>query len=150
MASLEHPSQRSTPRTAVGAELPVHRLHLMRVGYLVLGVGLAVVKWPLLVDHPDPWPVMDGVVTSLLTAMSLLALVGLRHPVRLLPLLVFESLWKVIWLGVVALPHLVAGDMDAATREVMSSVLWVVVVLAVVPWRYVGTQLVTAPGDRWR
>jgi hypothetical protein len=30
--------------------LPTYRLNLMRIGYLVMGVGLAVFKWPLLLQ----------------------------------------------------------------------------------------------------
>ena len=148
MTTVENPTQRPSAPAAV-PELPLHRLHLMRVGYLVLGGGLAVFQWPSLADA-TALPLMDGVVTCMLTALSLLALLGLRYPVRLLPVLVFESLWKLIWLSLVALPELVAGTMDAATHEVMVSCLWVVIVLAVVPWRYVWQQLVTARGDRWR
>ena len=36
----------TAPTTANGVSLT--RLHLMRAGYLLTGVGLAVVKWPLL------------------------------------------------------------------------------------------------------
>ena len=93
---------------------------------------------------------MDGVVASLLTAMSLLAFLGLRYPVRLLPLLLFESAWKLIWLSVVALPALMTGDVDTATRDVLTSCLWVVIILAVTPWGYAWRQYVTAKGDRWR
>jgi hypothetical protein len=134
----------------VAAELPLYRLHLLRVGYLVLGLGLAVVKWPAVVSHDTSWPLMEGVVACLLTAMSLLALLGLRYPVRLLPILLFESLWKLIWLSVVALPKTVADNMDSATQELMFSCLLVVIILAVIPWRYVGQHYVTAKGDGWR
>jgi len=148
MTFVEHLPKRSSAPT--GTELPLYRLHLMRVGYLVLGVGLAVVKWPLLIGSGSALPLMDGVVACLLTAMSLLAFLGLRYPVRLLPILLFESAWKLIWLSVVALPELAAGTIDPATREVLASCLWVVIILAVVPWRYVWRHYVTATGDRWR
>src|SRR3954453_22983327 len=135
MTSVEHRTN-----TPAGTELPLYRLHLMRAGYLVLGLGLAVVKWPLLVGHDSSEPVMDGVVPCLLTALSLLAFLGLRYPVRLLPILVFESAWKLLWLSVVAAPELGAGEMVPDTAEVMASSLWVVVILAVDPWRYVWQQ----------
>ena len=32
-----------------------------------------------------------------------LALLGLRYPVRLIPILLFECLWKLMWLAIVAL-----------------------------------------------
>src|SRR5687767_13787824 len=98
----------------------------MRVGYAVMGVGLALVKWPLVIGYDRTMPLYVGVVAVILTAMSLLALLGLRYPVRLLPILLFESLWKLIWLSVVALPAVVADDVDQATSEVIFSCLLVV------------------------
>ena len=140
----------AAPAPAHVAELPIYRLHLMRVGYAVMGVGLAVVKWPAVINHDNTWPLFEGVVACLLTAMSLLAFLGLRYPVRLLPLLLFESIWKLIWLSTVALPQVAAGHMDPATQGVVFSCSLVVVILAVVPWRYVWQRYVRAPGDRWR
>jgi hypothetical protein len=131
-------------------DLPLHRLHLMRVGYLLMGLGLAAVKWPLFVDGVDSLPLYEGVVACLLTAMSLLALLGLRYPVRLLPVLLFEGAWKLLWLATVALPNATAGDMSAAMQQVVVNCSLVVVVLAVTPWSYVWRHYVTAPGDRWR
>jgi hypothetical protein len=134
------------PRT----ELPRWRMHLLRLGYLILGGGLVVYKWPLLFHHDKPWPLMTSVVTCLLVAMSILALLGLRYPRRMLPILLFEVTWKVIWLAVFALPLWLNHEMDQEARELTSEVLWVVVILAVIPWRYVYSNYVVARGDRWR
>jgi hypothetical protein len=67
---------------ATPADLSPTRLHLMRAGYLLMGVGLALVKWPLLPDAAT-LPLYEGVTLCLLTAMSLLAILGLRYPVKL-------------------------------------------------------------------
>ena len=130
------------------AVLPVHRLHLMRGGYLLMAVGLMIVKWPLL-PQAASLPVMEGAIVCILTAMSLLALLGLRYPIGMLPVLLFEVLWKVIWLGVVALPHLLANDMDEATADMLFTILFVTAILAVTPWDYVWRRFVTARGDQW-
>jgi hypothetical protein len=137
----------STPTTA--KELSLARLHLMRAGYLLMAVGLAVVKWPLLPDA-HTLPLYEGVTLCLLTAMSLLAFLGLLHPVKLLPLLLFESAWKLLWLSLVVLPKAISGDLDAATTDLAVRCSLVVVILAVVPWGYVWRTYVRAPGDRWR
>ena len=131
-------------------ELSVRRRNVMRIGYLVMAVGLAVTKWPMLLNRSEPWPLYEGVSTYLLVALGILAILGLRYPVKMLPVLVFESLWKLLWLTAVALPLWNADRMDAATSEVASAVLWVVIVLAVTPWRYVVRQYATTPGDPWR
>ncbi len=122
----------------------------MRCGYAFMGVGLAIVKWPVLVQNVSSLPVFEGVVTCLLTAMSLLAFLGLRYPAKLLPILLFEVTWKVIWIAAVAVPHLVADDINAATREVLFSCSLVVIIVAVIPWRYVWRRYVRTPGDAWR
>jgi hypothetical protein len=121
----------------------------MRLGYLLMVVGLALVKWPLL-PHAATLPLYEGVTLCLLTAMSLLALVGLRYPVKMLPVLLFESVWKVLWLSLVALPTAASGDLDAATTEVLTNCSLVVAIVAVTPWRYVWRRLVRGAGDRWR
>jgi mannose/fructose/N-acetylgalactosamine-specific phosphotransferase system component IIC len=132
------------------APVPLHRLYLLRVGYAFMGLGLVVTKWPLMVSPPESWSVAQSVVDTMLVALSVLALLGLRHPLRMLPVLLFESLWKLLWLGVVALPAARAGDMSAAMSDVVLACALVAVVLAVVPWGYVRKQYVTAQGDRWR
>jgi hypothetical protein len=136
-------------QTAARNELSLTRLYLMRAGYLLMGVGLALVKWPLLPDAAS-LTVWEGVTLCLLTAMGLLAFVGLRYPVKLLPLLLFESAWKLLWLALVALPKAITGTVDAATAAIAVNCSLVVIILAVIPWRYAWTQYVRSSGDRWR
>lgn len=139
----------TAPSPVAPAGLSRNRITLMRSGYLFMVVGLAIVKWPLLPDA-HTLPLYEGVTLCLLTAMSLLALVGLRHPVALLPVLVFESVWKVIWLSLVALPLVVAGDLDPAASQVLVNCSLVVLIIAVTPWRYVWQRYVRATGERRR
>src|SRR5436305_10114282 len=83
-------------RTTAGVSLP--RLYALRLGYLIIAVGLALTKWPLLITHPEPWPLIDGVETCMLVALSLLWFVGIRYPLQMLPVLLFELAWKIIWM----------------------------------------------------
>jgi hypothetical protein len=139
---------RAEGRTSSGT-VALWQLNVLRVGYAVMGVGLAVIKWPLLLDHA-PWGLAEGTKECLLIAMSVLALLGLRYPLRMLPILLFEVTWKLLWLGVVALPLWSDGRLDGATRTQAGAVLWVVIIIAVIPWRYVVAQYVVTPGDPWR
>ncbi len=140
------PDLSSPPRT----ELPLWRLSVLRLGYLILGGGLVIYKWPLLFHHDKPWPPMTSVVTCVLVAMSVLALLGLRYPVRMLPILLFEVAWKLLWLAVVALPLSLNHQMDPDIRELTTEILWVVIILAVIPWPYVYSNYLVRRGDPWR
>jgi hypothetical protein len=129
--------------------LSARRRNAVRAGYLLMGGGLAIVKWPLLAQA-HRMPLYEGVTLCLLVTMSLLAFLGLRHPTRMLPLLVFESAWKVLWFSVVALPRAVDGTLDDGFREVVVSSTVVVVIIAVVPWGHVWRTFIAGRGEAWR
>lgn len=126
------------------------RLYALRAGYLLLVVGLGIEIWPGILHHDKPWELMQGVVNCMLAALSALALLGLRYPLRMLPLLMFELAWKAIWLFVVARPLWAAEAMDENTWATASACLMGVIFPIIIPWRYVFTQFLAMPGDRWR
>ncbi len=135
--------------TAPKGEVSLVRLYVLRAVYLLLLVGLALTIWPLLFDQRPGWPLMNSVVASMLTALSLLAALGIRYPLQMLPLLLFELLWNTIWLLAVALPAWQAGRLDAAMSSTIFDCLPVVLVLLAVPWPYVFRHYVKKAGDRW-
>jgi hypothetical protein len=126
------------------------RLYLLRASYLFVAGGITVTQWPLLINHDPALPLMDGVKASMLAAVSVLALLGIRYPLQMLPVLLFELAWKFIWVAAVVLPLWTADQLDPATLKVFYSCLVVLIVAAVIPWRYVVAQYVTKQGDPWR
>src|SRR3954468_24223864 len=120
------------PQTA-GARSALARLLLMRAGYLFMGIGLVLVKWPLLPGAHNR-PLYEGVTISLLIALSLLAFLGLRYPSKLLPVLLFEVIWKLLWLASVALPKARQGDLEPAATNPLVRCLARGGLFAVTPW----------------
>jgi hypothetical protein len=149
VTTSHQPDQSEDGGARVSGQVSLWQLNLLRVGYLVMGGGLAVFKWPLLFNH-GPWELKAGTVQCMLVAMSVLALLGLRYPLRMLPILLFEVAWKLTWLGVVVLPLWLDNKLEGATLEQAGTVLWVVIIIAVLPWRHVLTQYVMAAGEPWR
>lgn len=131
-------------------EVSLFRLYALRATYALIAVGLGIQVWPGFFHHTRPWDLMHGVVNCILVAISLLAIVGIRHPLRMLPLLLFEMLWKGLWLGVVALPLWRAHSLDAGTSETVLACGMGVIFPIVIPWRYVFAHYVTKGGDPWR
>ncbi len=125
------------------------RLYALRAVYLMIAAGLGVQVWPEILHHDKPWELMEGVVQCVLAAISVLAAIGLRYPLQMLPLLFFEIVWKSIWLCVVALPLWRAGTVDEGTASTAVACLVAVVVPVAIPWRHVFARYVLRPGDRW-
>jgi hypothetical protein len=131
------------------SEVSTLRLYLLRAMYLLMAVGLAIFELPALL-HPENLSRLEGVVLSVLGAFALLAVLGIRYPLKMLPLLLFELLWKSIWVLAFGLPLLLSGRLDPDTSATLAAcLLGVVLVPLVTPWGYVLEHYLRAPGDRW-
>ena len=130
-------------------EISAWRLYLLRGVYLLMAVGLGVEIWPAMLGPVDRWMLPHGIIMSMLGALSVLALLGLRHPLSMLPLLFFELVWKVIWLARIALPLWLQHRMDAGFAETANNCLLVVVVALGIPWDYVYARYVRRRGEAW-
>ncbi len=136
------------------SDLSAFRLYLLRAMYVFTVVGLVIEKLPALL-HPGNLSPGDSVILSVLGATALLAVVGIRYPIKMLPLLFFEFVWKSIWILVFGLPLLLSGGLDPSvnfggTETLIACLVGVVLVPFVMPWGYVFKQYVKAPGDPWR
>ena len=123
------PDAAGSSKTA-GLALPSYRLNLMRGGYLLMGIGTFVVKGPML-PQVSSLPAIEGAQLCILIALALLAFLGIRYPIGMLPILMFEILWKVLWLALVAVPLLVADDLNGAAEKLLFSILFVIPIIAV-------------------
>jgi hypothetical protein len=129
------------------APLSPLRHRLLQLAYLILGGGLAVTLWPDLLSPGQDWERMTSVVKSMLAAISLLALVGLFRPLQMLPVLLFEFSWKMIWLLRMALPLWLEGPLDADTAQTVFDCLLILPVMALIPWDYVWHNIFAAKGE---
>jgi hypothetical protein len=133
------------------SEVSTFRLYLLRAGYLVIAVGLAFMIWPGIIRPPENLSHMGAVVRSLLGAVSLLAILGIRYPLKMLPLLIFEVLWKSVWVLAFGLPLWSADRLGPDARETLSDCIFgIVLVLLVTPWGYVLRHYFQAPREQRR
>ena len=125
------------------------RLYTLRVAYLILAIGIGLTFWPSVLEHTPEFAATRGIQFSLLAGLGLTALFGLRYPVKMIPLLLFELIWKTIYLIFFALPlyraHLVTDDIASD----IFSIAMVVIFVPLIPWGYVFREFFTKPGDRW-
>jgi hypothetical protein len=134
--------------TTTTPNVSLFRLYLLRVIYALIAVGQGSVQLPLFLHHGN-WSLMSGVAHSFLLALALLSIVGVRYPLQMLPLLIYELLWKLIWLFGIALPLWLANQIDADTREDFFEIAPIIVLIPIIPWRYVFANYLVKPGDRW-
>jgi hypothetical protein len=130
-------------------EISLWRLYVLRAGYLLLVVGLGLTAWPSLLDPAAAWPLYQGVVQAVLGAIGLLAVIGLFHPLRMLPLLLFELTWKTIWLVRIGWPLWRGGHANAGEQSMLFAISLGLIYLVVIPWDYVARCYLAAMPERF-
>ena len=129
-------------------EVSLIRLHVLRAAYLLIVLGLGAMIVPEILSHA---PASRGVIPSLLGGVWVLAFLGLRYPLQMLPLLLFEFVWKAIWMVAYGLPQWSSGQLPPTFAEDMFNIAFGVILMPlVIPWGYVWRHYVVAPSERWR
>ena len=143
-ADAIEPTDNAAPR---GVSL--FHLYGLRLLFFLMAVFLLSTVAPLLLEPPPT--MMTGAARALLAALGLMALLGIRYPLQMLPIMLFEFAWKALWLVFIGLPLWSAGQLDPANAETFTNTaVGVVLVPIVLPWRYLYERYVKRPGDRWR
>jgi len=73
-------------------ETSTFRLYLMRLLYLLNFVLLGLDVWPGIINHVGAWDPVKGVAFSFWAALSALSGLGLRYPLKMLPLLLWRQM----------------------------------------------------------
>jgi hypothetical protein len=142
--------------TAAQAELlpPDRRVSLfhlygLRIVFALIAMFLLSTVGPLLAEPPPT--MMTGAARALFVALGLLAALGVRYPLQMLPVMLFELAWKMLWMAFIGLPLWADGRLDPADSETFFNVgVGIPLVLIVVPWRYVWNNYVVRRSERWR
>lgn len=121
------------------------RMNALRLVYLLTGIVLGSKVWPALIHRVTPWDPLHGVAYSFWAAFSMLMLVGVGCPIRMLPLLLLQLSYKLIWLIGVGYPLWAAGHSSPVASELVKAcAIGAAVDLIVIPWPYVFENYVKA------
>lgn len=131
-----------------GHEVPIWRLHLIRGMCLFFAIAAPFNDLPRLLFHaPDE----RGMNASLLAGLWVMALIGLRHPLKMLPIFLFECVWKTIWAVFFGIPQWLSGvGSPRLGQDLFGIGFFALVFAALIPWSYVWRHYLLAPAERWR
>lgn len=132
------------------SEVSTVRLYLLRAMYLLIAVGLGLNIWPMIISPPSLAANANTVIWSLLGGLALLCVLGVRYPLQMLPVLMFELVWKVIWVVAFAVPMWMGPGLDGYAAETLFATgMGIVLVPLVLPWGYVLRHYFMAPSTPW-
>ena len=106
------------------------------------GFGLGIILMPKVMRSLFSWPFSDpivfGVTGSVYLSFALLSILGLRSPLKFVPVLMLQLSYKVVWLIAVILPLLVSGKFPTyAILHVSIFTSYIIGDLIAIPFSYV-------------
>jgi hypothetical protein len=113
------------------------RLWVMRIPYFLTGILFTITAWSSLINYWGEFEPVEGVAYAFWGALSALAIIGLRFPVKMLPILLLQFFYKLIWVVVVGLPLYLQGTLDESGQGLMkANLMGVIIDLIAIPWLY--------------
>ncbi|WKW12364.1 hypothetical protein Strain138_001649 [Pseudogemmatithrix spongiicola] len=118
----------------------------LRLFYFLMAAFVATDAWRGILTHTGPWDPVRAVAVCVWAAYPTLGILGLWHPLRMLPLMLFMVSYKTLWLAAVAFPLWREGELwGTPTGDMAQAFLALPVVLLAIPWGYVWREFVRPP-----
>lgn len=121
------------------------RVHCIRLLFLLMALFMGYFVWHNLIFASADVPVPQTLSRSMLAALALLSLLGVRYPVQMLPLMIYEVTWKTIWLLLIAFRAWLAGKWTPDIEALFNDCIGIVLAYTFMPWRYVWARYVVQP-----
>jgi hypothetical protein len=113
-------------------------VYLLRLVFVLMFFVLGKNTWTHILTHKGLWQPDDAMAWCVWTAFATLAGLGIVRPMKMLPILLLEILYKVMWLILVAYPLWSTGKLAGSPAQgETSAFLWVLLPIVAVPWGYV-------------
>jgi hypothetical protein len=117
--------------------VPPINIYLLRLMFLLMIIFLGKDSWTHIFTFKGSWNLTNAMAWSIWASYSILAILGLIQPLKMLPIVMLEIMYKVIWLGMVACPLWRTSQLTGSPAEQMTyAFLWVLLPIIAMPWRY--------------
>ncbi|MGY3791794.1 hypothetical protein [Aquimarina sp. 433] len=114
------------------------RLYLMKGLYLLTFLTLGYSSWSEILYPSEQWGPYDGVTYSFWASYAVLMGVGIKYPLKMLPLLLLQLFYKSVFFFGVYIPLWVSGSLPETFKGFLKPfAIGIPIDLLVIPWIYV-------------
>ncbi|HYF70648.1 MAG TPA: hypothetical protein VD884_21080 [Ohtaekwangia sp.] len=113
------------------------QIYLLRLVFCLTFIFVGMDSWSKIISQKEVWDPLNAVAYSVWGAYSVLSLLGILNPLKMLPIIIFQIFYKVIWLIMVAYPLWAGGTLIASPAYGMTiAFMWVLLPIIAMPWGY--------------
>jgi len=113
------------------------QIYLLRLVFLLVFLAVGSDSWGGILRHHGSWDPVRAAAICMWASYSLLSILGVFHPLKMLPITLFEILYKIVWLIIVAYPLWKANQLAGTAAEMTKAFLFFPLLIVATPWRYV-------------
>ncbi|MDJ1472807.1 hypothetical protein [Xanthocytophaga flava] len=115
----------------------VRRINIYLLRLLFTLMFLTYDSWKYIFTHTGPWNTVDAAAWCMWGAYSSMSFIGIFHPLKMLPIVLFDIIYKSTWLIIVAFPLWLNNELAGSPAEYMTMVFSGVIVFVIaMPWGY--------------
>jgi hypothetical protein len=117
--------------------VPRINIYLLRLPFTLMFLFLSYDAWMQILTHTGSWDSTNAAAWCMWGSYSIISFIGILRPLKMLPVVLFEIVYKTTWLAVVAYPLWIKNELDGSEAEYMTNVfVWVILPGIFMPWRY--------------
>ena len=117
--------------------VPPINIYLLRLLFTLMFFFLGYDSWSHILHHTGPWDPANSAAWFMWGSCAFIAVIGVRRPLKMLPIVLFEIIYKTAWLIVVAYPLYQRNQLIGSPAEGMAdNFMLVILPIVAMPWRY--------------
>lgn len=117
--------------------VPAFNIYALRLLYALMFVFLSYDSWSYIINHKGPWEVTNAAAWCVWLAYGAISWIGVLQPLKMLPIVLLEIVYKTAWLFVVAFPLWKKNELEGSPAEYTTYVfIFVILPMLFMPWRY--------------
>lgn len=117
--------------------VPRINIYLLRILFSLMFLFLSYDSWTHILNHKGTWEVTDAAAWCMWGAYAIISFIGVINPLKMLPIVLFEIIYKITWLVIVAYPLWIKNELINSPAEYTANVfVFVAIPVVIMPWRY--------------
>jgi hypothetical protein len=117
--------------------VPPINIYLLRVLFTLMFLFLGFDSWSHILRHTGPWDPANSAAWFMWGSCAIIAFIGIIRPLKMLPIVLFEIVYKTAWLLMIALPLCQRNELAGTPAEGMANNFMLVILpIVAMPWRY--------------
>ncbi len=112
-------------------------IYLLRLLYALMFVFVTFPAWKVLLNQSHSMNNTEVAAWCMWGSYALISILGVFRPLKMLPIILFEIIYKITWLAVVAYPLWINDELHGSSVEARTNdFLWVILPIIAMPWQY--------------